>query len=397
MKTAVATRFCCRSPLTDLTQLTLMFLTLILQYLNKLIEGEVGDLASPKSFHTRKVQGFNGDGVESLTKFRSKLPLKIFALVADFPIETCELSHTPPPTVRTFLFAAQCFVERPKFLQGLFQRLWVLFFLTRVQRQICVFHTEVCPNALTCCRQRFKICVGCCDVKPIVSATVTFDCDTTESPVPLAVLMKSVRNFIKTPFACLRIPFTESQCDTIVFQRPPRTSRVCYRFELVSGFPFRFPTQFFEKTIVGKMYPSQFLLNRLAWQGIPMRVCGAFQIGHVCRHGMIVRIGQSISIPFVLPSMEIVMHLPHIVKQIPNTDTIRLIAKLILIRFHRLSSIKRLSPTTWEETSTLPSGNASYAGLQLDTSIKPHFTKNVKCFSKNALVLSKRAASTSPE
>ena len=44
---------------------------------------------------------------------------------------------------------------------------------------------------LTCCRQRFKISVGCYDVKPIVSATVTLDCDTTESSMPLPVLMKS--------------------------------------------------------------------------------------------------------------------------------------------------------------------------------------------------------------
>ncbi len=175
MKTAVATRFGCSHPLTNLTQLTLMFLTLILQYLNKLIEGEVGNLASPKSFHTRKVQGFNSDGVESLTKFRSKLPLKVFALVSDFPIETCDVSHTPPPAMRTFLFTTQVFVETPKFLQVRFQRLWVLLLLTRAQCQIRVFHAGfglgidqihslyyiVCPNALTCCRQRSKICVGC--------------------------------------------------------------------------------------------------------------------------------------------------------------------------------------------------------------------------------------------
>ena len=148
MKTAVATRFCCSSPLTDLTQLTLMFLTLILQYINKLIEGEVGDLASPKSFHTRKVQGFNGDGVESLTKFRSKLPLKVFASVADFSIETCDLSHTPPPAIRTFNLSAEFFVERPKFVQVRFQRLWVLFFLTRAKCQVRVFHTEICPMHL---------------------------------------------------------------------------------------------------------------------------------------------------------------------------------------------------------------------------------------------------------
>ena len=88
-----------------------------------------------------------------------------------------------------------------------------------------------------------------------------------------------------------------------------------------------------------------------------MRVCRAFQIRQVGRHRSVVRIRQSISIPFVLPPMEIVMHLPHIVKQIADTDTIRLVAKLILIRFHGLSSIKSLSPAKWE-ADTLSSDNA---------------------------------------
>ena len=50
MKPTIGTRFGSRamSPLTDLTQLTIMFDTLGLQYLNKLVhQGEVGDFASP--------------------------------------------------------------------------------------------------------------------------------------------------------------------------------------------------------------------------------------------------------------------------------------------------------------------------------------------------------------
>ena len=161
MKPTIATRFRCRSPLTGLTQLTLMFLTLILQYLNKLVEGKIGDFTSPQAFHTVKVQGFNRNGIKLLTKFGRQLPVKVFALVRDLPIEVRDLPHTPPPTVRTFDFTRKVFVERLKFVQGLFQRLWVLDFLTRAQCQVRVFHAEVCPNALTCCRQWFKICIGC--------------------------------------------------------------------------------------------------------------------------------------------------------------------------------------------------------------------------------------------
>ena len=65
-----------------------MFDTLILQYLNKLVESKIGDFTPPH--HAIKVQRFNGNCVKLLTKFR-KLPLKIFALVRDFSIETGDL------------------------------------------------------------------------------------------------------------------------------------------------------------------------------------------------------------------------------------------------------------------------------------------------------------------
>ncbi len=56
MKTTITTRFRGGSPLSDFFKMTLMFLTLIFQYLNKLVEGEVGDFTPPQAFHTVKVQ-----------------------------------------------------------------------------------------------------------------------------------------------------------------------------------------------------------------------------------------------------------------------------------------------------------------------------------------------------
>ena len=165
MKTAIATRFRCSSPLTDLFQKTLMFLTLILQYLNKLVERKIGDFTSPQAFHAVKVQGFNGNRIKLLTKFACQLPMKVFALVTDFPIETCELSHTPPPTVRAFNFTRKAFVETTKFLQGVFQRLWVLFFLTRASEShaitiIVMACFRQCSSMRLSCRslpQRFDL------------------------------------------------------------------------------------------------------------------------------------------------------------------------------------------------------------------------------------------------
>ena len=200
MKTAIATRLRCSCPLTDLEQFTPMLDTLIRQYLNKLVERKVRDFASPQAFHAVKVQGFNGNRIKLLTEFRGELPLKIFALIANFPIQTCELSHTPPPPVRTFLFTTQGFVERPKFVQVRFQRLWVLFLLTRAERQICVLHAEVCPDTLTRRWQRLCFYKISYDIQPIVAAIITFDRQKSDSPFKLTVLVKCISDFILSPF-----------------------------------------------------------------------------------------------------------------------------------------------------------------------------------------------------
>ena len=222
MKTTIATRFRCSSPSIDLLQKTLMFSTLILQYLNKLVERKIGDLTTPQAFHTVKVQGFKDNRIKLLAKFACQLPMKVFALVADFLIETGKLPNAPPPAIRTFLLTAKSFAEFAKFVQGLFQRLWVLFLFTRAQCQIRVFHAKVCPNAFTCCRKpRFEVSVGCCYANPIATAVITLNCDTTDSAVPLAVFMESIWHFIKLPLTCLRIPFTEGKGNTVVFRDQP--------------------------------------------------------------------------------------------------------------------------------------------------------------------------------
>ena len=150
-----------------------MFATFGLQYLNKLIEGKVRDFTSPKPFHTVKVQRFGCDEVKPSAKVGGKFPMKIFALIGNFTVKSCDLSNSTPPAVRTLLFTAKCFVEITKFGQGSLQRLWVLDFLTRAKCQVSVFHTKVCPNALTCCRQRFGICEVRCDAQIVITAGIT--------------------------------------------------------------------------------------------------------------------------------------------------------------------------------------------------------------------------------
>ena len=270
--------------------------------------------------------------------------MKVFALIRDFPIKACDCSDTPPPAVRTFNFTRKFFVERPKFVQGVFQGLWVLDFLTRAKGQISVFHAEVCPNAFTCCWQRLEICIGRCDTKPIITASVSFDGESANSSMPLSVFMERIRNFIKLPLTRLRIPFTKRQRDTIVFQRPPRFTGVSDRLKLVSRFDMRSTAKFLEKSIISFMNPSQFLLNRLTRQGFPMRVCRILQNFHVVTHTLKTYIRESVFMTLTLPLMEILMHLPHIVKQIANADRIRLFPKRVFIRFHGLSQYHRVNP-----------------------------------------------------
>ena len=318
-----------------------MFLALILQYLNKLIEPKIGDFPSPKPFHAVKVQGFNGNRIKLLTEFTCELPVKVFALVADFPIQACYLSYTLPPAMRTFLLTRKTFVERPKFVQGLFQRLGVLFLFTRAQGQVCVFHTEVCPDTLTRRWQGFRFYKLGYDIKPILTASVAFYRDTTDIPIEIAVFTERISDFVMSPFTLF--PLSEIESEAILFQRPTRLFQ-CEGLEPMPFFNLGSTAKFLEKTIIRQVNPFEFFLNRLTRQSFPMWVRRAFQIRHVGTHRSMVGIRQPVFISLTLPLMEIRVDLPHIIKQIAKTDRIRLIIKRIFVGFHGISRITRLSP-----------------------------------------------------
>ena len=127
METTIATRFCCRCPLSNLKEITLMFSTLILQYLNKLVKGEVRDFTSPEAFHTLKVQRLGNDRVKPFAQVGSNLVVPVLALVGDMLIQPRKVSDSTPPVIRTFDLSADSFVEGAKFFQGVFEKLWRLF------------------------------------------------------------------------------------------------------------------------------------------------------------------------------------------------------------------------------------------------------------------------------
>ena len=324
-----------------------MFDTLILQNLNKLVESKVRDFTSPEAFHTLEVQRLNGDGIKPSAQVGRKLPVKVFALIADFPIQTGELTDSTIPIARPFHFTRKAFVACSELIQGLFQRLWMLDLLTRAKRQVCIFHAEVCPNTSTCCWQRFGIYKVCGDAKPIITTSVAFECYAVDVSVPLAVFEERKWHFIKPPLARICMPLTKSQCDTIVVQRPPGVSGEGDRLKLMFRFHMRSTPKFIEKTLICVINTFQLTLHRLRRQCFPMWMCRPFQRSQMLTHCRSVRIRQPVLIPLTLPLMEIRMHLPHIVKQVSDTDTIRLMTKLIFIRFHGLSRITFLTPFKW--------------------------------------------------
>ena len=88
----------------------------------------------------------------------------------------------------------------------------------------------------------------------------------------------------------------------------------------------RFTPQFIKEPLIRIINTFQFRLNGLAWQGLPMGVCGAFstfsraQTWRYSSHTETSRFFVSL----VLPLMEILVNLPHIVKQITNAYRVRL-------------------------------------------------------------------------
>ena len=91
------------------------------------------------------------------------------------------------------------------------------------------------------------------------------------------------------------------------------------------------------------MNTFEFLLHGLAWQCLPMRVCGVFQKFKMITHALIPHIRKSGFMSLTYPLMEIYMHLPHIVKQVANADCVALTIKRIFIRFHEVSRIASLT------------------------------------------------------
>ena len=386
---AIRTRFCGRCPLSDLNKLTLMFSTLILQYLNKLVKGEVRDFTSPEAFHTLKVQRLGNDRIKPFAQVSSNLVVPVLALVADMPIQPRKVSDSTPPVIRTFYLSADSFVEGAKFFQGVFEKLWRLFLFAVAKGQVGL-HTKIYSYALTCSRTGFGSGGICNHVKPIGANTITKDLDKVNFTLVVAVLMKREPAFVEPQALLPVVPRFKREANTPCFKE-------IRRLELrrtVSSFTLELwkPTESVKEPFISGMDTDNHFVKRIAGYPRPVLLRASKQLCQVRLQAKTSRIFPVSTVISLFQLQKVVMDIRKVVKHIPQTHILWVFAQLelvcsaILFLFslpHGLSRITPLSPNEWE-AGTQSCDYARYA-CQRDTYIEPQFTKNVKCFFKKTL------------
>ena len=393
---AIATRFCGSCPLSNLKEITLMFSTLILQYLNKLSESKVGDFPSPEAFHALKVQRLGNDRIKPFAQVSSNLVVPVLALVADMPIQPRKVSDTPPPIVRTFYLSADSFVECAKFFQGVFEKLWRLFLFAVAKGQVGL-HTKIYSYALTCSRTGFGNGGICNHVKPIGANTITKDLDKANFTLVVAMLMKREPAFVECEALLSVVPRFERKPDTSFFKE-------IRRLELrrtVSAFTLELwkPTESVKEPFISGMDTDNHFVKGIAGYPRPVLLRASKQLRQVRLQAKTPRIFPVSTVISLFQLQKVIMDIRKVVKHITETHILGVLAQLelvcsaILFLFslpHGVSRITPLSPNEWE-AGTQSCDYARYA-CQRDTYIEPQFTENVKCFfQKNAVALHTRA------
>ena len=246
-----------------------MFKTFELQNLNKLTKCQVRDFTSPKAFHSFQVQRFKGKCIKASTKVSRQFPMPILALPTDFPIQSCELSDSMPPIIRTFFLTRKAFIELAKLFQGLFQELRRLYLFACGKRQESVFHSEVCTYTFTRSGQGFGSCIVSNDVKLVFTHRVAKDLDIANISVPTAVLMERKSPSPKLQTLRLFVPLFEREGDITFF-------KFVTRLELrrpITPFPFELwkaDGRIVECALVGEMDTNNHSVKRVTGYPRPM-------------------------------------------------------------------------------------------------------------------------------
>ena len=363
-----------------------MFETLILQYLNKLVKSKVRDFASPKPFHTVKVQRLGDDGIKPFAQVGSNLVVPVFALVGDMPMQPRKLSDSTPIVVRPLNFARKTFAEYSELIQGVLQKLWRVFLFAGAKCQVGL-HTEVYSYALTCSRTGFGCGSVCNNIEPIGANCIPKDLDIANLTRPLAVLVEREPTFVELQGLRGCVPGFERKSNTPCFKEirrlELRRTIAIWTLELWKS------TESVKEAFISDVDTDNHSVKRITGDPCPLLMRPLEQLRQVRLQAKTPRIFPVSPVISLFQRKEMVMDIRKVIKHIAETHVFWVFAQLELIRFavlflffffHRVSRITPLSPAKWE-ADTLPSGNASHV-CQRDTSIKPQLVRNVKRFFK---------------
>jgi len=378
-----------------------MFSTLILQYLNKLVKGEVRDFPSPKPLHTVKVQRLGNDRIKPFTQVSSNLVVPVLALVGDMSIQPCEFSDRTPPIVRTLNFARKAFAEGSEFIQGVFQKFWRVFLLTVAKGQVGL-HTKIYSYALTCSRTGFG-CGGVCNhVKPIGANTITKDLNIANFTLIVAMVVKREPTFVELQGLSRCVPGFEREANAACFKE-------IRRLELrrtVSSFTLELwkSTESVKEPFISDMDTDNHCVKRITGYPSPVLMRPFEQLRQVRLQAIPASIFAIDAVISLFQRKKVVMHIRKVIKHVPQTHILWVFAQLELIGSamlflfafpHGVSRITPLTPTQWVGPTRHQEVTLCMS-VQRDTSIKPQFTENVKCFFKKTLGLTQEGGLSSP-
>ena len=372
-----------------------MFQTLELQYLNKLVKGEVRDFPSPKPFHAFKVECLGGDTVKPSAKVSGKFPMPISALVGDFDIQPCEFSDGTPPVVRTFDFARKAFVEFSELFQRRFQGLWVLYFLTGIQRQICL-HAKVRPYIFTCSGQNRFAGVVSDDIKPIRSNRVAKDLDIADVPMPIAMVVIQNIAMLEHKLLFYFVPFFEGEANCPLWNF--RDFPFGYIFKnLVACLELRrtIPPLAFElwgtdtstpfsvgnpskEPLVGSVNTDNHLVKGISWYPRPVFMSALEQLRQMRLQPIPPGILAKHAIVSLLQCQKVVMDIAKVIKQVAQAFDLRVVAYLIFVGSHGFTSYQSLTPFKWVGRHVTLRLRLNCLPTGID--IIPQFGLKVKCF-----------------
>ena len=353
MMSAIRTRLRCGSPLSNLNKLTIMFDTLELQNLNKLIKSEIGDFASPEAFHRIKVQRLGSNKVEPLTQVGRRFVVPISALVSDLTIKPCQFPDGTPPIIRvSFDLSTDSFVEFAELVQGVFQGLRMVEFLTRIQSQIGL-HAEVYPYAFTCSGEDFFGGAICYNIEVECSDSIPTNLNIPDVSFIVAMMMIQDISADKHKLLFLCVPFLERETDTAFseFVACLELRRAVFAtFLKLRGSDTSTTSTLLDpikETSISDMDTDNHLVKGISWNPCPVLMGALEQLRQVRLQPIPTRIFPIDTVIPLFQSKEVVMHIAQVIEHVAHAHILRMFAYLVFLCSHGVTSHQPLTPVKW--------------------------------------------------